>query len=131
MLTLLQEHHAADANQATTESKKARTSLTQGNNTFLDCLCHRIVSGDSYSSRQTDSRNSCKKELASDIRSLMGLLAGYLLMTLLPQHKCPQVGRLLIGEVQCIVREVLVASSQDDALLSSHRLLRWARSKQW
>lgn len=94
------------------------------------------MSRDTYSLRDAHTStdgvaDGSREELSTDIRSLMGLLAGYLLMAL-PQEKVPHVDRLLVGEVQCIVREVLVASGHDEASFElTNQLLQWARSKQW
>ena len=110
------------------EASKANDGFPQVTNTFLDYLCHRIMSRDTYSQRDTTCRNSgSSANLSTDIRSLMGLLAGYLLMGLPQQNS---VDRLLVGEVQCIVREALVASGQADASDSTDLLLQWARGRQ-
>lgn len=108
------------------EAKTANFGLSQVTNTFLDYLCHRIVSGDTYKERDATCTNGGQVNVQTDIRSLMGLLAGYLLMGL-PQQK--SVDRLLVGEVQCIVREALAENGHADDSTSTS-LLQWARSKQ-
>ena len=110
------------------KEKQTKNDLPRVTNTFLDYLCHRIMSRDTYSHRDATCKSSdSSANLSTDIRSLMGLLAGYLLMGL-PQQK--SVDRLLVGEVQCIVREALVGSGQADASDSTDLLLQWARGRQ-
>lgn len=125
----LQGNRASVKPEAAAPANGRNATYGQVSSSFLDYLCHRIVGGDNCAlvCGVDAARDAGKKDVATDIRSLMGLLAGFLLMVLPPQA-CQQVDKLLVGEVQCIVRETL-ASGTDDNAQSTNRLLKWARSK--
>lgn len=101
--------------------------------TFLGFLCHNIVTHDithhpTALQQQDASGDGCNRA-SPDIRCLMGLLAGYLLMNDQGRQQRPTT-KMCVAEIQCIVREVLTHHDSADISESAMQLWQWARRKQ-
>jgi hypothetical protein len=119
-----------DAPCAEAEESACRDQAPGSQSTLLGFLCHRIVAHDITQqpalSGGQDVHDKGSVEAAVDIRSLMGLLAGYLLMD--NRHE-RHATKLCIAEIQCIVREVLTHQHTAALSESALHLWQWARMK--
>ena len=105
--------------------------------TLLEDLCDAVVSGrlaSAHCTREAPRDATCKDERQpggrlQDVRNLVGLLAGYMLMnsTCLPGAK-RRVSTLCVSEVQCIVQDALSRQDDTDFAPATIKLQKWASS---
>lgn len=103
--------------------------------TLLEDLCDAVVSGrlaSAHCTREALRDAACQDErqpggCLQDVRNLVGLLAGYILMnsTCLPGTK-RRVSTLCVSEVQCIVQDALSRQDDTDFAPATIKLQKWA-----